>query len=289
MFDSEFLKKLEYLSIVSKRTYVGQTQGERRSTRRGHSIEFADYKPYSVGDDFRYIDWNIFGRLDRLFLKIFFEDEDLHLYILIDASQSMDFGTPTKGEYARKIAAALAYIGLSNFDRVSLAAFNTKLIYLTPPVRGKAQIFKLFSLLEQFDLEGQTRLNYAATEYATRIKRTGIVVIISDFLDPQGYQMALKRFLYRKFGIFVIHLLSSEEVNPKLNGDLKLVDAETGKSCEITAGARTLKAYQTVMQQFCTDLETYCLARGMTYLRTTTEHPFEDLILKYLRKKHIFE
>lgn len=286
VLDADFLAKLERLTLLSKQIHRGATSGERRSSRWGHSVEFADYKTYSVGDDFRYVDWNIFGRLERLFLKLFLEEEDLHVYILIDTSASMNFGTPTKLEYAAKIAAALAYISLVNLDRVSVATFNAKLVRMIPPVHGKGQIFRILKELEQLEPKDGTNLHRAAADYSLRIKRTGVALLISDFLDPQGYQMALKRFLHRNFEVFTIHLLSPEEINPTVTGDLKLTDAETGETCEISTGERTLNAYRRTVQAFCNEIESYCRKRGIRHIRATTNIPFEDLILNYLRHRN---
>ena len=153
-FDSEFLKKLEYLYIVSKKIFAGRIKAERRSTRRGVSVEFADYRNYTAGDDFRYIDWNAFARLDELLLKLYEEREDLHIYFLVDASQSMTYGEPQKLLYAKRVAAALAYISLSNLDRVSITAFTDQDLNRLPTERGKGKIFTLLDFLDRIDGTG---------------------------------------------------------------------------------------------------------------------------------------
>src|SRR5438270_4731016 len=154
LLDPEFLHKLEQLELVSKKIFVGRMKGERKSKRRGSSVEFADHRQYSVGDDLRHIDWNVYGRLDRLFLKLFLEEEDLHFYTLLDASLSMDFGDPTKLQYAKQVAAALAFIGLVNHDRVVLEPVSTDLDRGMPSVRGRSQMWRVVPYLNRLQATG---------------------------------------------------------------------------------------------------------------------------------------
>ena len=185
LFDDEFLKKLEYLYIVSKKVFAGRIRAERRTRKVGAGIEFADHRKYSAGDDFRYIDWNIYGRLDRLLLRLFEEQEDLHIYILLDASVSMRIGDPVKLDYASKIAAALCYIGLANLDRVSIVPFSAQLHReQLPSARGKARIFKVFDFLSGIEPVGQTSLEASLKTFVAQTKRRGMAVVISDFYDP---------------------------------------------------------------------------------------------------------
>src|ERR671935_168197 len=143
LLDPEFLARLEQLELVSRKIFTGRMKGERRSRRKGQSVEFADYRNYVVGDDLRFLDWNLYARLDRLFLRLFMEEEDLHFYILIDNSLSMDFGTPTKLHFAKQVAAALGYIGLVNLDRVVVEAFNDRLVQSMPAARGRRSVWRL--------------------------------------------------------------------------------------------------------------------------------------------------
>lgn len=278
----EFLRKLEQLSLVSKKVFTGQLKGERRSSRRGTSVEFADFRNYSLGDDLRYVDWNTFARLEKLFLKLFVEEEDLHVYMLLDGSQSMLYGSPSKFDYARRTAAALGYIGLTNFDRVGATVFADRMRAHLPPVRGRQQVFPFFEFLEKAQTGGQTSLAASLREYALRTRRPGVAVLISDFFDPD-WEQGLKALLHRRFQVTVIHVLDRSEVRPDYLGDLKLVDCETGEEREITISTGLLKDYQQAVDRFCGGIRETCRRYGADYLQAITDQPFEDLILRWLR------
>jgi len=284
LFDDEFLKKLEYLYIVSKKVFAGRIRAERRTRKVGAGIEFADHRKYSAGDDFRYIDWNIYGRLDRLLLRLFEEQEDLHIYILLDASVSMRIGDPIKLEYAMKIAAALCYVGLANLDRVSILPFSAQLSReQLPSARGKARIFKVFDFLSEIEPDGQTSLEASLKTFVAQTKRRGLAVVISDFYDPKGYEEGLNFLRYNKFEPFVVQIYDQKEVNPPLSGDLTLVDCETGELKEVTVSARLLKKYQEAHEKFCADLDDFCTKRAMPFFRTHTGRPFDELVLSIFR------
>jgi uncharacterized protein (DUF58 family) len=282
LLDPQFLRKLEQLSIVSKKVFTGQLKGERRSAKRGTSVEFADYRNYTLGDDLRYIDWNTYARLEKLFLKLFIEEEDLHVYTLLDGSQSMAYGSPSKFEYGKRVAAALGYIGLTNFDRVGATVFSDRMREHLPPVRGRQQIFPLFDFLERSQVAGQTSLAASLKEYALRTRRPGIAILISDFFDPE-WETGLKALLHRRFAVTVIQVLDRTEVRPEYLGDLKLVDCETGEEREITVSGSLLKEYQKAVDTFCGGIQETCRRYGADYIQAITDQPFEDLILKWLR------
>src|SRR5262249_48162131 len=193
-FDEQFLKKLEYLYVVAKKVFVGRIRAERRSRKTGSGVEFADHRNYTAGDDLRYLDWSVYGRLDKLLLRMFEEEEDLHIYLLIDASASMRMSS--KLDYAERICAALAYIGLAKLDRVSIVPFGgggapnaTK--DRLPPARGKAQIFKVFQFLSALEPSGPTELSRALESFVHQTKRRGLAIVVSDFYDPDGYEDGL--------------------------------------------------------------------------------------------------
>jgi len=286
-FDSNFLKKLELLTLVSKRIRAGQTKGERKSIKRGHSLEFADYRNYSRGDDLRYLDWNIYGRLDKLFIKLFAEEEDLHIHILMDSSKSMEFGNPVKLDYAKRVAGALGYIGLANYDAVGVGSFSGQLGSSVPPMRSKARVFQLFDFISNIHSDGETQFNRSIREYAGRQTKPGTAIVISDFLDPAGYEDGLRHLLSRRYEIFVLQILSPEEIDPPYRGDLKLVDSENNTFREVTISERVMKRYKETLSHYCAQLQNFCRTRGIIYLRTSTSVPFEDLILKYLTKSGV--
>jgi uncharacterized protein (DUF58 family) len=285
LLDPEFLHKLEQLELVSRKIFVGRMKGERRSKRRGSSVEFADHRNYAVGDDLRHIDWNVYGRLDKLFLKLFLEEEDLHVYTLLDSSLSMDFGEPTKLYYGKQVAAALAFIGLINHDRVVVDTFSTGLGGGLPSVRGRSQMYRVIQHLEQLVPTGGSNLAAAAKAFALRHTGKGVVVVISDFLDKHGYEEALRYLLARNLDIYVIQVLSREEVEPELVGDLRLVDAEDDDTAEISVSAPLLKRYKENLNAFLGSLRDWCTKRGIAYIFTTNQTPFDKLVLTYLRER----
>jgi uncharacterized protein (DUF58 family) len=285
LLDPEFLHKLEQLELVSRKIFVGRMKGERKSKRRGTSVEFADHRNYAVGDDLRHIDWNVYGRLDKLFLKLFLEEEDLHFYTLVDTSLSMDFGTPIKLQYAKQVAAALAFIGLVNHDRVVLETFSSGLDGGMPSVRGRSQMWRVVQYLDALSASGASNLTAAAKAFAVKHTGKGIVVVISDFLDKHGYEDALRYLLARDMDIYVIQVLSQEEVEPELVGDLRLVDAEDDDIAEITVSAPLLKRYKDNLNAYVGGLKDWCTKRGIVYILTTNQNPFDKLILNYLRKR----
>lgn len=285
LLDSEFLHKLEQLELVSRKIFVGRMKGERKSKKRGSSVEFADHRNYSIGDDLRHIDWNVYGRLDKLFLKLFLEEEDLHFYTLLDTSLSMDFGEPTKLHYGKQVAAALSYIGLVNHDRIMMDAFSTKLDRGMPSVRGRSQMHRVIGYLDSLKADGKSDLTAAAKAFAIKHSGKGVVVVVSDFLDKRGYQEALRYLLARNLDIYVVHVLSKEEVEPELAGDLKLVDSEDDEIAEITISAPLLRKYKENLNNFVGGLKQWCTKRGINYIFTTNHNPFDKLVLNYLRER----
>lgn len=281
----EFLAKLEQLELVSRRILVGRLKGERRSKRKGSSVEFADHRQYVSGDDLRFIDWNILVRLDRLFIKLFEEEEDLHIHILVDVSRSMDFGEPSKLRYAQQLAASLAFIGLINMDRVRVVPFGEDLYQGLPAQRGRASLWRMMAFLESLHTEGGGNLEQACKSFVARTPPGGVVILLSDLLDKRGYQAGLRYLLAKRMDVYVIQVLAAEEVDPPVVGDLKLVDAEDGDIAEVTISAPLLARYKANLQAFLAEIRQYCTARGMAYLFTTNAYPVESVILTYLRER----
>lgn len=285
LLSPEFMTRLEQLEILSRKIFVGRTKGERRSKRKGESVEFADYRNYVVGDDLRFLDWNIYARLERLLLKLFLEEEDLNVTVLLDVSRSMDWGTPSKGLYVKRVAAALAYIGLVNYDRVSLYAYNSALVREMRGIRGRRLIGQVISFLERMRLEGQSDLPAVAKRFAIRHTGKGVVVVLSDFLDKHGYEDGFRYLLSRDLDLYAIQVLSPEEIDPQLAGDLKLRDVEDDDIAEVTISKPLLDRYKANLQAYCLELKNYCTRRGICYLFTSTQVPFDTLVLAYLRQR----
>ena len=288
LFDSAFLTKLEQLYLLSKKLFRGAHRAERKSRQTGSSLEFADYRNYSAGDDLRSIDWNIYGRLDRLFVKLYEQEQDLHIYLLLDASASMRWSPPnlsSKLDQARRIAASLAYIGLANLDRVNVLWFADLLLGDMGLTRGKSQFHKVLGYLERAPSPNgaSTGLLSSARAFAQRMKRRGLVFLISDLFDPAGYEEALALLRYHQFEVHVIQTLDPAELRPRESGDLRLIEAETGEIFEVTASEALLRRYENEIDAFVAGAEAYCLRRGVGYAQVTTTAPFEELGLRVLR------
>jgi uncharacterized protein (DUF58 family) len=316
LFDEAFLRKLERLSILSRRAMAGQLQGERRSPKRGQSVEFADFRPYAVGDDFRRIDWNAYARLERFYVKLFVEEEDLTVHLLLDASRSMDWGEPSKLWYAVRTAGALGYVALSNLDRVTVTALGSGQpgsgSYFAPH-RGKRQAMALFSFLQQIarpsaaptarpspataHTEGgaapSTLLSHLRT-YAGTSLPPGPLVLLSDLMD-EGWADGLRALAARGFEITVLHVLAPDEVDPSqanwlgdgASHDLRLLDVESGAEVEITADFQTLQRYREGLAAWRNELSRFCGARGIRYVPVETLVPFEELLFAVLRHRAV--
>jgi uncharacterized protein (DUF58 family) len=284
LFDDEFLKKLEYLNIVSKRLFAGQWQAEHRTRIRGTGLEFADHRAYVTGDDFRHLDWKVYLRLNRLILKLHEEEKDLPLYFFVDASNSMAYGSPVKLDYARRVAAALCYIGLANLDRVHVIVFADGMVAELPPQRGKGRIFKVFRFLNEVTAGGATDARESFKTYCAGTRRRGLAVIISDCFDAHGFQGALDILRHFRHDIFVLHVISPEEIDPQLRGEVLLVDSENRQGLHFTVTPSLLDAYRAEYGRFCEQIEGYCWKYRLGYLRAATDFPFEDLVLRVFRQ-----
>lgn len=280
----EFLQKLETLSLVSRRRFRGLQRGDRRSTARGRGVEFDDHRAYHLGDDYRYVDWNVVGRLDRLFVKMFAEEEDLDIALLIDTSRSMAAGDPPKLLLAKQLAAAIGYIGLVNLDRVGVTAFASTGASRLDRLRGRSRAFDLLEFLERLEPAGATDLGLALRRHLAASRRRGLVILISDLFDPRGYEPGLLLCRRHRAQTFLIHVLAEEEVSPRLAGDLRLVDVETDQAVDVTIDAEALHAYGAARDAFFHGIERFCFRHGIDYLRTTTSVPVETLALRWLRQ-----
>jgi uncharacterized protein (DUF58 family) len=288
--DSEILSpnlmaQLERLELVTRKIFRGRLKGERRSKRKGQSVEFADFRNYVAGDDLRTLDWNLYARLDKLIIKLFLEEEDLHFYTLIDASRSMNFGTPTKLAYAKQLAASLAFVGLIRADRVCIETLGQGPHQRGPTLRGRKSVWRMLEHLNTMEAGETTNLAEGVRNFATRNSGRGIVVLISDLMDKEGYEPALRFLASQQMDTFVIHVLSQEELEPDVTGDLKLLDCEDGDEAEITVSVPLLSKYQETLNTFVGSAQQFCSRRGMNYLMTNNQTPVEELIATYLRQR----
>jgi uncharacterized protein (DUF58 family) len=286
LFDRAFLARLQYLTFIARRIYRGSTRGAHSSPRRGTSLDFTDYRAYQPGDDFRSIDWNIFGRLDRLFVRLYAEEEDLTVHVLLDSSASMAFGTPRKIDYARRLAAALSYVGIGSLDRVGVSTFAAGLGGALAPRRGRAQLFHLLDYMSRIRAAGKTDICRSLEDYALRSRSPGLAIVISDLLDDsiEGYRRGLRALLFHDFEVVVVHVLDPQEIAPREQGALRLTDMETGHALPVSVDGALLAAYRRRVSGFLTGIEEFCLKNRVEYLRTATVVPFDEVVLKYLRQ-----
>lgn len=285
----QLISQLDRMELVSRKVFRGRLKGERRSPRKGQSVEFADYRNYVPGDDLRFLDWNLYARLDRLFLKLFLEEEDLHFYALLDCSESMDFGQPNKFRYAKQLAAALGYIGLCRSDRIGIAPLGAPLARQSPILRGRHSVWRMLEYLDTIPCDINRPLGESIRSFCLRHRSRGIVVLISDLMDKSGYELAMKHLISRDHDIYVIHVLSREEIEPDLKGDLQLIDAEDGDAREVSMSGRLLDKYRKTLAQFIQGIRDFCARRNVTYLMTPTDRPVDELISRYLRQRGLLK
>lgn len=286
LLSPDLLARLERLELVSRKVFRGRVKGERRSKRRGQSVEFHDFRNYVPGDDLRLIDWNLYARLDQLFLKLFQEEEDLHFYALVDASESMNFGDPTKLHVAKQLAAALGYVGLCRADRVSVQALGPE-GRRAPVLRGRSSLWKMLQYLNSVDSGHNVSLHDGIRDFSIRNSGSGVVVLLSDLLDKQGYESALRMLVGRRMDVFLMHVLSPEELDPPLRGDRRLIDVEDGDAAEITVNAYALEKYKQTVRSFIDSIRGFCNRRSIVYIPVHTETPVETIVTKYLRQRGV--
>jgi uncharacterized protein (DUF58 family) len=282
LLSPELLAQLEKMELVSRKIFRGRMKGERRSPRKGQSVEFADYRNYVPGDDLRFVDWNTYARLEKLFLKMFLEEEDLHFYALIDASASMDFGEPTKFKYAVQLAAALGFIGLVRGDRVKIETLGSAKSAPTPAFRGRRSLWRMLDHLESLRPEQNVSLAEGIKTFCLRNSGRGIIIVISDLMDKAGFQAGLRYLVSKNMDVYVVHLLSAEEFEPDVQGDLRLVDCEDSDVAEVTVTGPLLKRYKQTLASFVESAKEYCTRRGMAYVLARTSVPLEELVTSYL-------
>src|SRR5580658_8568672 len=284
LFDDEFQRKLEYLALVSRRVFSGRLRAERRTRKSGSGVEFADHRDYQPGDDFRTLDWNVYQRFEKLLVRLYEEEEDLAIYFILDTSASMAFGDGQKLRYAKKVCAALAYVGLANLDRVTMVTTSDRVMDRMPETRGKARIFKAFRFLREVEAEGTTDLGDAMRTFVAQNKRRGLAVLVSDLYDPLGFEKGINVLRYNKFDPFVVHVVDPAEARPKLNGDVLVYDCETGDEREVTVTAKVLDRYAAAYAEYLAEVERYCTTHQVPYAAASVDVPFDDMILRLFRR-----
>ncbi len=287
---------------MASQVRAGTIKGERRSTKRGTSIEFADYRDYARGDDLRRVDWNVYARLERPFVKLLEEEEDLAVHLLLDISRSMDFGAPAgsdagadgraaaqhKLRYAQRVAAALGYIALGAGDRLTVALLRDQgQTAQFGPVRGRGNALRLLRFLEDAQPGGSTDLDAALQAYALGTRRAGLLFLLSDLFSPAGYRQGLSQAQGRGYEVSVLHLLAPDELDPPLAGDLRLIDAETAQPQDVSLDGSLRELYRRRVAAWRDEIEAYCLKRGIHYVPVVTSTEWDELVLYHLRQKHL--
>jgi uncharacterized protein (DUF58 family) len=291
LFDDEFQRRLDYLALVSKKVFAGRMRAERRTKKSGSGVEFADHRDYQPGDDFRYLDWNVYQRFERLLLRLYEEEEDLAVYLIVDASASMAFGAKgaasmsgPKLRYAKRVCAALAYVALANLDRVSIVSTTDQVMDRMPETRGKARIFRVFRFLRELEPAGATDLEAALKTFVAQNRRRGLAVLISDLYDPKGFERGINVLRYNKFDPFVVHVVDPGEARPRLSGDVLLYDCETGDEREVTVTAKVLQRFEEAHKAYLAEIERFAATHQVPYIAANVTVPFDDLILRVFRR-----
>jgi len=300
LFDTAFLRTLDRLTLLTRHAIVGDMQGERRSPRRGSSVEFADFRPYTLGDDIRQIDWNLYARMERFFLKLFVAEEEVTVHLLLDTSNSMNWGEPGKWHHARRIAGALGYITLNSLDRVTVATFGLgaplaessaeekrpPIHARLPGVRGKRGTIPLFHFLQNLEPGGAGDFAAACRHFTTIERTPGPLILCTDLLDP-GWKEGLRTLSARPFEITLLHILAPQEIDPQLEGDFRLLDSEGGPPVEVTADISLLRRYHENLQTWRAEIESFCAGRGITYMFVDTATTVEAFVLSHMRQRGI--
>jgi uncharacterized protein (DUF58 family) len=292
LIDPALVARISRVDYASKKIFAGRVQGERRSKKRGESVEFADHRPYVMGDDIRHIDWNIYGRLDRLFLKLFLEEEDLSVHVVIDASGSADCGSPNKFMFMQKTAMALGYIGLVNMNRVGATAIGDiggdgGVFSAIRDLRGRRRVHDLGRWLLSLEAGGTADFTEACKRIALARRGKGVMIVLSDFFIKEGYEQGLRLLKGRGYDVFCIQVLSPQEIEPDIAGDLRLRDTEDGDMAEVTISAPLLKRYKANLRAWNDQLRDFCARREIGLLTVKSDTPVDTLILDYLRRRGV--
>ena len=285
VFDEGFLRQLERLQLLMKAPVRGGLKGGRRSVKRGQSVEFADFRDYTLGDDLRLLDWNVLARLEKLFIKLYVEEEDVTIHFLLDASASMEAGR--KLLFAKRAAAALGYIGLASEDRVAVTALAARAGRRQVALRGSGRVFRLLAALSAIAAaDGPTDLLASARHAGAQLRGRGVVVLLSDLLDPAADKV-IRELAATGSELIVLHVLSPDELDPALEGDMRLVDVETGDGLDVTIDLATIDDYKARLAAWQEGFAELAGKRGATYVPISTDLPLADLVFAELRRRRV--
>jgi uncharacterized protein (DUF58 family) len=288
LFDESFLRRLERLSIQARRMLRGAPSGgEHPSRHQLPTTIFSDYRPYSAGDDYRYVDWNAYAHQEAMFVKLGEVEQDVGVHVLLDVSRSMAWGAPPKLRAAQQLVAALGYLALSHNDRLHIVPFGTAPLRPFGPAQGKGRVIELLRFVEQLQLTDRTALASALRTYAATHPQGGLVALVSDLLAPEGLEEGLRALPPPRWQVLVLHILDRRELRPEMSGPLELEDAETGQRLPLMLDAETVAAYRRNVVAWQELIADTCARRGATYAQVLTEWPLERAVVPYLRARRI--
>jgi uncharacterized protein (DUF58 family) len=279
------LRRLERLGLVSRKRVSHQIKGERRSVQRGSSMNFVDYRQYVPGDDISQIDWNVYGRLDNLVVKLFEDEQNVTVHLLVDNSKSMDWGEPNKLRLALQLAGSLGYVGLCNFDRVQCATFSDTVGTGFGPARNQREAHNMFAYLGEVKAAGETNFEVSLRAYALQNRRPGLAIIFTDLLSHSSFELGVKQLLERRYEVALIHVLAPAEIQPGIGGDMKLIDRETGRFVDVTLNQRALNLYRERYQGWTSAIEGFCGRHGILYERVESSEPLDKLLFQTFRRR----
>jgi uncharacterized protein (DUF58 family) len=289
LLEPSFLARLDALDWISRRVLRGKMQGERRSKTRGHGVEFADHRAYALGDDLRFVDWNIYARLNQLVLKLFLEEQDLTVHIAMDVSGSMATGEPSKARYIKRLAAALRYLSLAHNNRVTLAGFAEGVQGRLGPMRGRSHLASMAEFLQARPEQGESRFDTSCRQLAASRTGSGIMVVLSDFFIKEGFETGLRRLVSPHYDLYVVQVLSPQELRPTFAGDLRLLDVEDGDAAEVTVTGSLMKHYQRTLAAYCNQVRDFCLRHGVVYSLADSSSSVEGMVLNTLRRMQVLK
>jgi len=288
-FSRDFLRRLQVLRLVSRRLHTGRFAALTRSRKIGTGIDFADHRPYSPGDDFKNIDWTLYGRLDQLLIRLAEEETELNIYLLVDASPSMDFGAPSKAEFAHKVACALTYVGLSHLDRVHIYPFGSELLPPLTPPRNAAQVFNVWRHLQRASGTGESSLARAARSFVGVARTRGVALVLSDFL-MDDWRPGLDILRSARFEVGLVHVSSPEERSVpagSVRREVDLRDRETGRGRRVRLSPALARRYREAVVAHGEELAAYARQYRLFYAYSGSDQPFEELVLRTFRSQRL--
>jgi len=283
LFDEEFLRKLRQLEVIFRRSLIGRGEGSRSGTRKGGRVEFRDFRKYAPGDDVRFVDWSVYGRTDKLFVKEYAREEQLQLCVLVDRSASMDYGRPSKFDYARRFAAAMAYLGLIARNEVRVCGFGDDLLPGSPWIGDTRRITDVMDYLRRLQPGGPTAIQPALRGFYEANPKACLAIVVSDLMDVTQSRRALRLLAFRGFDVCLFHLLHPDEQHPPFHGRIRLRDSESTRRRDVWFQGEELEEYLKVVSDFREEWSRFCAAHGMRFFSVATDVPFEELVLRYLR------